>query len=115
MRVVAFQSEVLKNKILKLRAGWIKNHARQGAAFAGELQAGLVEVVGIEMKVAEGVNKRSGLETADLSDHEREERVGGDIKRDSKKKIGAALIELAAEFAILNIKLEKRVAGREGH
>ena len=115
VRVVAFESEILEDKILEACAGGIENHARQGTALAGKLQAGLLEVVGVEVEVAEGVNKCAGLKTADLRDHEREEGVGGDIEGHAEEEIGAALIELATEFAVLNIELKQRMAWCEGH
>jgi len=113
--VVAFESEVVEHKILEVCAGGIEHHAREGAALAGELQAGLLEVVGVEVKVAEGVNKCAGLESTDLRDHEREERVGSDIEGHAEEEVCAALVELATEFAILNIELKQRMTWREGH
>ena len=115
VRVVAFESEILEDEILEACAGGVEHHARQGSALAGELQTGLFEVVGVKVEVAEGVNKCAGLKTADLGDHEREERVGGDIKGHAEEEIGAALVELATEFAVLNIELKKCMAWREGH
>jgi hypothetical protein len=72
-------------------------------------------MVGIKMKVAECVNKCAGLEPADLCNHERQEGIGSDVERNTKKEIGAALVELAAEFVILNIKLEQGMTRCEGH
>ena len=115
VRVVAFESEILEDKILEACAGGIESHPWQGTALTGELKAGLLEVVSVEVEVAEGVNKCAGLKTADLRDHEREEGVGGDIEGHAEEEIGAALIELATEFAVLNIELKKRMAWCEGH
>ena len=113
--VVAFEGEILEDKILEAGAGGIENHARQGAALAGKLQASLLEVVGVEVEVAECVNKRAGLESADLRDHEREECVGGDIEGHAEEEVCAALVELATEFAVLDIELKQRMAWCEGH
>ena len=115
VRVVAFEGEVVEDKIFEACAGGIEPHARQGAALAGELQAGLLEVVGVEVEVAERVNERAGLEAADLSNHEREERVGGNIKGYAEKEVCAALVELATEFAVLDIELKQRMTWCEGH
>ena len=115
MRVVAFQSEILEDKVLETRASGVENHSRQRAALARELQASLLEVVGVEVEVAKGVNKGSRTKTADLSDHERQKSVGSDIEGHTKEEIRAALVELATEFALLHIKLKKRMAGSEGH
>ncbi len=115
VRVVGLEREVVEDELLEAGAGRIEHHAWQGAALAGELQAGLLEVVGVEMEVAEGVNKCAGLESADLCDHEHEEGVGGDIEGHAEEEIGAALVELATEFTVLNIKLKQRMAWSEGH
>ena len=115
VRVVAFESEVVEDKIFEACAGGIEHHARQGAALAGELQAGLLKVVGVEVEVAKRVNERAGLEAADLCDHEGEKRIGGDIEGHAEEEVGAALVELATEFAILDIELKQRMTWCKGH
>ena len=115
VRVVAFEGEILEDKILEACAGGIEAHPRQGAALAGELQAGLLEVVGVEVEIAEGVNKRARLEPADLRNHDCEERIGGDIEGHAEEEVCAALVELATEFAILDIELKQRMTWCEGH
>ena len=115
MGVVAFEREILEDEILEAAAFWIENHAGEGAAVAGELEAGLVEVVRVEVEVAEGVDELAGAEVADLRDHQGEEGVGGDVEGDAEEEVGAALVELAAECAVLDEELEEGVAGSEGH
>jgi hypothetical protein len=115
MRVVSLKSEILKNKILQARALGVEQHLGQRAAFAGELEPRLLDVVCVEVQVAESVNKGSRFESADLRDHEGQEGIGGDIERNTQEQIRAALVKLAAEFAILHIELEERMARREGH
>ena len=44
-----------------------------------------------------------------------EQGIAGNIERNAKEHVGAALIELAAQPAVCNIELEERVAGRERH
>ena len=115
VRVVAFENEILEDEILEACARGIEHHTRQGAALAGELQAGLLKVVSVEVEVAKRVNKRARLEAADLRDHEREERVGGNIKGHAEEEVCAALVELATEFAVLDIELKQRMTWSEGH
>ena len=72
------------------------------------------------MEVAEGVDEISRLITTDLCDHESEQGVRGDVKRNTEEKVGAALVKLAAQagalgIGIVNVELKKEVAGGQGH
>jgi hypothetical protein len=93
----------------------IEREPGQGTELAAELFAGLVEVVVVEVEIAEGVDEFAGLEVADLRDHAGEQRVGGDVERDAEEEVGAALVKLATEFAVEDEELEERVAGRQRH
>ena len=44
-----------------------------------------------------------------------QERVGCDVERNTEEGVGAALVELAGEFAVGHVELEKAMAGRQGH
>ena len=61
------------------------------------------------------MHKITGLQAADLRQHQRQQRIAGDVERHAEENIGAALIQLAAEFAVGHIKLKKRVARRQRH
>ena len=50
-----------------------------------------------------------------MCDHHGQERVRGDVERYAKEDIGAALVELAAEFSVGHVELEERMARRESH
>ena len=65
--------------------------------------ARLLEVVRVEMQVAEGVDELAGLQAADLRDHQREQRVARDVERHAEKNIRAALVKLAAQFAVVHV------------
>ena len=67
------------------------------------------------MKVAEGVDEFLGLQSADLCDHHGEQGVGGDVEGDAEEEIRAALVELAAEFAVGHVELDEGVARGQGH
>jgi len=109
------EREILEDKVLESATRGIEDHAGEGTTVARELEAGLVKVVRIKVEVAEGMDEFAGAEVADLRDHEGEEGVGGDVEGNAEEKIGAALVELAAQFAVLHEELEHRVAGGEGH
>ena len=72
-------------------------------------------MVVVEVKIAEGVDKLAGLEVADLRHHAGQKSVGSDVERDAEEEVGAALVELATQFAVEDEELEERMAGRQRH
>src|ERR1041384_2958193 len=115
VRVVVGQLEVLEFEIVDVLHGGVELHRRQAAWLAGELKSRLLNVVGVKVQIAESVDELTGFQPGDLRDHEREQRVTGDIEGHPQKDIRAALVKLAAQFAFAHIKLEQRVARRQGH
>src|SRR5689334_25172117 len=76
VRGVAFEFEVAVLEAEDVFACWVDQHLRGRARRAGELDAGLVEMVVVEMRVAEGVDEVAGSEIGDLRHHLRQQRVG---------------------------------------
>ena len=113
--IVVDQFEVLVGEAVNGFDLGVEAHLRAGAGLAGELFAGLVHVVGVEVQVAEGMDEFLGAEIAHLSDHHGQEGVGCDVEGDAEEDVGTALVELATEFAVGDIELEKGVTGRERH
>ena len=111
--MVIFESEVLVSEVIDGCDSRIKVHHGEGPGFAGKLLVNLVEMVLIEVEVAEGVNKIAGLQMGNLSDHEGKQRVGGDVEGNSQKEVGTALIKLAGEraFLFVYVELKEAVAG----
>ena len=72
-------------------------------------------MVGVKMQITEGVNKFQRLQVANLRNHHGEQGVRGDVERHAEKEVGAALIQLAAQTAILDMELEQHVAGWQRH
>ena len=64
------------------------------------------------MQIAEGVDEGSRLKSADLSYHQGQQGVRGDVERHSEKNVGTPLIQLTAKLALLNIELEQAVTRR---
>ena len=115
MGVVALQAEILvaeRGEVLHLG---VEPHARKRPRRAPELLARLLEVVQIEVRIAQRQDELAALEAGDLGDHQREQGVGGDVERHAEKKIRAALVHLAGQPAFGDIELEQRVAGRQRH
>ena len=84
---------------------------RKRSRFPPQLQLRLLEVIEVEMHVAESGDEIAGLEIRDLRDHHREQRVGRDIERHAEEDVGGALIELAGESAVRDVELEKAWQG----
>src|SRR5947207_2559532 len=115
MRVVANKFEIFEFEVADVFNPGIQFHPRQGSTVASELFAGLVEMVLVEMQIAEGVNEIARGKINSLRHHHREKRVGSDIERHPEKQIAAALIKLTAELAVLDIKLKEHVTRRQRH
>src|SRR3954469_22123098 len=92
LRVVALDGDVLVGEVEQRAHGWIEPQPRQGAGRAGELQAGLLQVVGVEVRVAERVDEVAGPQARRLRHHVGEERIRRDVEGHAQKHVGRALI-----------------------
>src|SRR5690242_4705551 len=93
--LIAGQHEILEAEGADVVELSVDGQFRQRQWRAGKLPVGLVEVVEIEMGIAERVDEFAGLETRDMGDHVGEERIGGDVEGNTEEDIARALIELA--------------------
>ena len=94
MWVIALEAEIFVSEpeyVLDIR---IDYHPRQWARLACELQTGLIEMVEVEMGVAESMHEIAGLEACHLRHHLQQKGVGGYVEGHSEEAVGAALIEL---------------------
>src|SRR5580765_8645571 len=110
MGIVMFEREIAEAEVEDRGHRGVQGHGGQRPRLARELEAGLLDMVRIEVDVAEGEDELAGLKLAHLSDHERQQRVGSDVERHAEKDVGAALVELARQPAIRDVELEERVA-----
>src|SRR5487761_2041266 len=67
------------------------------------------------MCITEGVDEISRFQAAHLRHHQGEQGVAGDVERYAQKNIRAALIKLAGELAVGDVKLKEGMARREFH
>ena len=94
MGVIAFEVEIL---VLEIENGShlrVELEAWQRAGLTLQLKSGLIEMIEIQMGVAESVNKLARFESTDLSHHSGQKSVGGDIEGNSEKDVRTALVEL---------------------
>src|SRR5215475_4115559 len=81
VRIVGLERKVLVAEGEQVGDRRIEAHARQGSGRALELQPRLLEMVQVEVGVAEGVDKLAWLEAGHLRHHQRQQRIGGDVER----------------------------------
>ena len=112
MRVmfVAFNLNVLIGEAINIGDVWIQLQPWKGKWFSRDLQLGLFKMIVVQVGITQRVNKDPRFEVADLCHHVREKCVRGNVERDAKKNIGASLVELAIQFSIGDMKLEKGMA-----
>lgn len=95
MVLVAQHFNIIVGEVVNVRFLWVELQGWQRQRFSRYLQPCLVEMVVVEVRVAEGVDKNTGFKTAHLSHHVREQGVGCNVERDAKEDISAALVKLA--------------------
>ena len=78
---VVFQVEVLVDKILEASALGVELHLREFEGVAAELGVDLLEMVLVDVDVAEGMDELAGTITQDLGYHHGKQGIAGDIKR----------------------------------
>jgi len=79
------------------------------------LQLHLIEMIGIEVGIAECMHELAGSQMGNLGNHQGKQGIGGDIEGNTEKNIGAALIELAGEPAPGHVELKQAMTGWQGH
>ena len=88
---------------------------RERAWQARQLQPRLLEMIEIEVRIAERVDELARLVAGDLRDHQGQQRVGGDVERHAEKNVGGALVKLAGQPAVRDVELEQAMARRQRH
>ena len=109
MRVIVLQREIVVAKREQIVHVRIDAHDGQRARRAAELFTRLIEMVRIQMRVAQRVDEIAVTQIAHLRDHHRQQCVRRNIKWHAQKDIRAALVELAGENK-LRALLPARVA-----
>ena len=69
--LVVAEFEVFEGEIEDRGDGRIQVHRREREGFAGQLGFDLPGMIGVQMRIAEGVHEVAGLKIADLRQHHR--------------------------------------------
>lgn len=72
-------------------------------------------MVRIDMGIPKDMDELARFEPDYLSDHHRQERVGGDIERNPEESIGGSLVHLTGKLPVRDIELEHHMTWREEH
>ena len=95
MGVVGFEGQVLEAEVFEGADRGVEGQAGELAGRPGQLQSRLVEVIEVQVDVAEGVHKLSWAEVGGLGDHMGQQGIAGDVEGDPEEEVGAALLQLA--------------------
>src|SRR5262252_1028031 len=93
----------------------IDNQSRRRKGLAAELQSGLFQMVQVDVAISPGPDEFACVKVALLGDHVSQQRIGSDVEWDAEKYVRRPLVKLAGDFAIDDVKLEKRMAGLQPH
>ena len=115
MTAVVREGEVLVAETENVPHFRIQRDRGQRQRNTRELLVRLLEMIGVEMRVTEGMNELAGLQITDLGDHHGEQRIGGDVEGNTQEDVGAALVKLAGKPALGHVELKHGVAGRQRH
>ena len=115
MGVVALQLEILVVETEDVRLLGVDPHGGQCAWLAGELQFALLNVVVVDVGIAEGVDKVAAFQSAGLRNHHREERIAGNVEGHTQEYVGRPLIQLATQPSVGHIELKQDVARGQVH
>ncbi len=67
------------------------------------------------MAVATSPDEVADVEVTLLRNHVREQRVAGDVERDTKEEVGTSLIQLTRQLSFRNVELEKCMTWHQRH
>src|ERR1700722_15062785 len=115
MGIVAFEDEILVAEGEQVLGGRREPQGRQLARRPRELEPRLLEMVEVEVRIAERVDELARRQIGHLRDHQGEQRIGRDVERHAEKDVGGALVELTGEPAVDDVELEEAMARRQRH
>ena len=106
---VIFQPEILEaegEKVLHFR---VDPHRRQRLGRARKLLARLLEMVGVEMRVAQRMDEIAGLQPGHLRHHHRQQRIGRDVRGKRKEFVQSLRGGVGSSVPLDEAALEARV------
>src|SRR5690625_6236790 len=102
MVLVADDLEVLELVVQDRGGAAADAQRRVRERVTGELAPDLLVMVVVDVAVPAGPYEVADLEIGLLGDHVRQQRVAGDVERHPEEQVGAALVELAGQLAVMD-------------
>src|SRR6266446_6091327 len=115
VRVVSLEVEILVAEIEDVPYRRVEPHARQRPRRARELLSRLLQMVEVEVRIAEGMHEFARLQPTYLRNHQREQRIGSDVERHAEENVGAALVHLARKPSFRHVELKQDVTRGQLH
>ena len=115
MALVVAELQMLELNLVDLAASVRNCQCRKSKQLARELLLQLRYVVGVDMAVADGVHELAGFQVAAVSNQPGQQCVAGDVERHAQTHVGRALVQVARQLVVANIKLDQHVARRQRH
>src|SRR5574337_604766 len=115
VRIVTLDGDVLVAEVEHRAYRRIELQPRQRPRFATQLQARLLDMVVVQVRITQGMHEIAHAQAADLRHHVGEQRIAGDVERHAEKNVAGALVQLAAELAVRHVELEQGMAGQQRH
>jgi hypothetical protein len=91
-------------------------HDRQRKRLPRQLFPDLVNVIRVDVEIAESVNKFPWKQPANVGNHDGQQRIGRNVEWYAEEHVRTALVQLATESAVRrHVKLKKRMAWWQCH
>src|SRR5262245_58675106 len=95
MWLIGFERKLLESEGKQVLNFGVDPHRGERPRLSRELQPRLLEMVVIEMSIAERVHEFARLQIGGLRDHHRQECIRRDVERYAEKGVAAPLVHLA--------------------
>ena len=115
MAFVIQNFEVLEAIVENTIRAPLYRESRQRQRRALQLFARLVQMIEIQVAVATAPDEIADIQICLLGEHMSEQRVGRDVERYAEEGIRTALVQLAGELAVSNVKLKHAMTGGQRH
>lgn len=112
-RIVVQQEDIVVADLENTRRIILALHLRQRPWCSAELFHCLLQVVAVEMGVAEGVDEVANRQTTFAGHQLGQQGVGRNVKGDAEKNVSGSLVQLATKSAFGYVELEYGVARRQ--
>lgn len=115
MEFVSLEIKIIRGKTIQFGHVLSEAKFRKRQWFEQKLLGKLFHVIEVNVRVAANVNKLFSREVANVRHQMREQRIAGDVERQTQTNISAALIHLTGELSVLHVKLGQAMARRNSH